>query len=448
METTKSRIWPRVLILVIGIPVFLLALAVCDFAAYVYSNNDRFLPNVFIDGTDVSLLTYDDAMLALKLNEYDARAEQTEVSVAFPDGSVLTVTGDKALFHHDALAIIDEAFSSGRGAGLYADSVTFLKHQRGVSDSYQISYILDAEPLRSLVFEFTHSYNNMLEGSKPQIFEDKIVFVAGAGQVCASEPEIFEMAYYGLLDSLHSGLPVSISYALPESGANMSELVSLWQDLLIRPVSAAYNPETKTVSECSIGVGFDLLGASALLGEAESGKTVSIDMIYTQPEVTSEYLEALLFRDLIGECSTNIAGSLSRLNNITLAASAIDGVILEPLEEFSFNRVVGIRTSARGYKMAPAILNGQLALSIGGGICQVSSTIYSAIKDTDLLVTERRPHSRPVPYLPKGRDAAIAWGAMDFRFVNNTEYPIRVDITIEDRTMTAQVFGTITGEWS
>jgi len=93
--------------------------------------------------------------------------------------------------------------------------------------------------------------------------------------------------------------------------------------------------------------------------------------------------------------------------------------------------------------MAGAYVNGRTVSSLGGGVCQTSSTIYSAIMDTQLLVTERHPHGRPIPYLPWGRDATVFWGSLDFKFVNNTEYPIRIDITLVDRYLTAKVYGTI-----
>jgi len=230
---------------------------------------------------------------------------------------------------------------------------------------------------------------------------------------------------------------------LPESDADKAQLAAIRRRLLAMPLSASYDPETKTISESIVGIDFDYPAAIALLDEAASGKTVSFGIEYEQPKVTQEYLENLLFRDLIGECVTQIAGTENRLNNIVLSSEAIDGIVLEPGEEFSFNQVVGRRTSARGYKSAPAFSGGQVVQAIGGGICQVSSTIYSAIKDSDLRVKERHAHGRPVAYLPRGRDATVSWGTLDFKFVNNTEYPLRVDVDVESRTLTVNVFGTL-----
>jgi hypothetical protein len=329
------------------------------------------------------------------------------------------------------------------------DTVGFLQRMYNLyimdaePESYHINYDLDMEFLRARVNVFTEKYNFALESSRPLIYDDRIVIVKGAGQVSADEFIVYDMALQGLYESLAKGRPVGMSYALPDVDVDEAELVSIHQTIYEQPVPAEYDPDTKTISDSVSGADLDLSEAIELLDEAVSGETVSIDIEYTQPEVTREDLENILFCDLIGECVTNIAGTENRLNNITLASGAINGLVLEPGEEFSFNRVVGKRTSASGYKSAPAFSGGQTVQMIGGGICQVSSTIYSAIKDTDIKIKERHPHGQPITYLPRGRDATVSWGTLDFRFVNNTEYPLRIDIGIEDRVLTVQVFGTL-----
>ena len=160
-------------------------------------------------------------------------------------------------------------------------------------------------------------------------------------------------------------------------------------------------------------------------------------------ELLRKDVEIVLFQDMIGETITSIAGTANRLNNIVLASAAVDGLVLQPGEEFSFNQVVGRRTRERGYLPAPAFSGGRTIQAVGGGICQVSSSIFSAIMDTDMLVTERRPHGQPVTYLPRGRDATVSWGTIDFRFVNNTIHPLRIDAKVSGRTLTVRVFGTL-----
>ena len=183
----------------------------------------------------------------------------------------------------------------------------------------------------------------------------------------------------------------------------------------------------------------------ALLAGAGSGMAASAaaSADRAQPDANQDFLDNLLFRNLFGECVTQIPGTENRLNNIILATASVNGLVLEPGEEFSFNRVVGQRTTDRGFRSAPAFSNGTTVMAIGGGICQVSSTIYSAVMDSTLSITERHPHGLPVSYIPRGRDATVSWGSLDFRFVNNTEYPLRIDAEVDGRTLTVRVYGTI-----
>jgi len=438
--------------LVVVVPVITLALAFCGIGAYLYIYNDRILPSIFIGGVDVSWFTRDEVERTLDLQACDKRGNDATVVVVFPDSSELIVTGQDVRLAHDARLLVDTAFSRGRGNGFVIDTAAFLRRLYDLylldaeAESYEVKYGFDMETLRDCVRKFTDNYNSVLEMSRPLVHDDRVVIVKGAGQVRASEFDVSELAFDGLLESLAIGYPVRLSYSLPQVGANTVELKAIRRSIFAQPLSAEYDPETKSISEGVVGVDFDYTGALERLNEVASGVAVSFDIEYSQPEVTREYLEGLLFRDLVGECVTQIAGSENRFNNIVLATDAINGVVLEPGEEFSFNRIVGRRTSERGYKQAPAFSGGQTVMATGGGICQVSSTIYSAIKDTDIHFTERHAHGQPVAYLPRGRDATVSWGTLDFRFVNNTEYPLRVDVEIDGRTLTAKVFGTLNNE--
>ncbi len=131
--------------------------------------------------------------------------------------------------------------------------------------------------------------------------------------------------------------------------------------------------------------------------------------------------------------TTKYVNNPNRTNNLKLACAAIDGTILAPGETFSFNGTVGKRTEAKGYKPAP-IFTGTDGHTdgIGGGICQVASTMFNASLWANFTIVERHQHSQRVAYCPLGRDAAIYWGAYDYKFKNNTDYPILIKMTCGD----------------
>lgn len=126
-------------------------------------------------------------------------------------------------------------------------------------------------------------------------------------------------------------------------------------------------------------------------------------------------------------------GSADRAHNIGLAVSKLDGVRLEPGQEFSFNRSVGERTAEAGFKEATAFFEGVRDQQLGGGICQVSSTLYSALMHGGFKIVERHPHSRKVPYLPRGMDAAVNWPDLDLKFVNDTDGLLTIRIRTEEK---------------
>ena len=449
MKLKRRRVRKSVkVILAIGIPAYLVAFAFCLLGVNL-QGDDRIYPNAAIDGVDVSRMTKAEALAAIDVQSYDARGNGAWVAIAFPDGSRFVVTGEEAKIANDARRLVDAAYSRGRGQGFFMDTVSFLQrmydiHVLGAEvESYGVSYGLDMELLRARANAFTDEFNSGLEALRPLVYDDRIVIVKGAGQVSASGFEVFDMALHGLYRSVGSGQPVALDYYLPDAGVDTTGLLNLLDSVSSEVKSARYDPETKAVSEDATGVTFDVAGAITQLYAAESGKAVTVSLLYTSPEMTREELESLLFRDLIGECVTSIAGTQNRLNNIVLASAAIDGVVLEPGEEFSFNRIVGRRTYDKGYRLAPAFSGGVTVQANGGGICQVSSSVYSSIKDTGIHVTERHPHGKPVAYLPRGRDATVSWGTLDFKFVNSTDYPLRIDAEVDGRTLTVRVFGTV-----
>jgi vancomycin resistance protein YoaR len=185
--------------------------------------------------------------------------------------------------------------------------------------------------------------------------------------------------------------------------------------------------------------------ALRLWNAAEIGDTVVIPLIITPPEITTDSLSGELFADCLAQKSTTLSGSTSaRINNITKACASINGIVLNPGEEFSYNNALGQRTEAAGYQAAGAYSNGQVVSEIGGGICQVSSTLYYCTLYSNLKITARTCHYFPVTYLPSGLDAAVSWGSPDFKFVNNRDFPIKIEAytDMSSYTATVKIWGT------
>ncbi|MDR2043826.1 MAG: VanW family protein [Clostridium sp.] len=168
---------------------------------------------------------------------------------------------------------------------------------------------------------------------------------------------------------------------------------------------------------------------------------IPLDIAVEEPKGSAEALSQVT--DVIGSCSTSYSTSgASRSANVKNGCELINGTVLYPGEEFSTYQAVAPFTTANGYYMAGSYLNGRVVDSLGGGICQVSTTLYNAVLNAELDVTERHNHSMIVNYVDPSADAAIAESAgKDFRFVNNTDYPIYIEGTVSNKNITFRIYG-------
>ena len=174
---------------------------------------------------------------------------------------------------------------------------------------------------------------------------------------------------------------------------------------------------------------------------SDNTEVLKLETQVTEPEGSAEELANI--KDLLGSFTTSFSTSGSnRCKNVSSGASHINGTVLYPGEEFSAYETVSPFTEANGYAMAGSYLNGEVVDSMGGGICQVSTTLYNAVLRAELNVTERSPHSMTVHYVDLSEDAAIAGTYKDFKFVNSTEYPIYIEgYTTSDKKITFNIYG-------
>ena len=160
------------------------------------------------------------------------------------------------------------------------------------------------------------------------------------------------------------------------------------------------------------------------------------------PRISASDIEKSGVKDLLGIYTTYFnSNDINRTTNIRLAAEKINGTLLQPGEVFSYNDIVGPRDIQHGFKEAMEIVNGELVPGIGGGVCQGSSTLYNAVLFAGLKIIERTNHSKPLSYVPLGRDATVAYGSLDFKFVNNSPVPVMILAEVRGNQLKMGVFG-------
>ncbi len=217
------------------------------------------------------------------------------------------------------------------------------------------------------------------------------------------------------------------------------DLDAIYEDVYIAPVNAAMNNQTFEPIPGSYGRDFDIEEARRLVDMADYGDTVEIEMRWLEPEVQDDNL---LFQDVLGYCETPHGANANRTYNLELVCKYLDGVELAPGELFSYNKSVGERTTARGFKYAPAYSGTELVDSVGGGVCQGSSTLYKATLLAEMEIVDRINHGFPTSYIDMGMDATVSWYVQDFQFRNTSSYPIRIKAEVSDGMMKFWIMGT------
>ncbi|NRD80356.1 VanW family protein [Bacillus sp. BRMEA1] len=154
--------------------------------------------------------------------------------------------------------------------------------------------------------------------------------------------------------------------------------------------------------------------------------SLEIQLVPVYPKVDGELLSYIRIKRIGSYVTSFNPQNKNRTNNIQLASDAINNSVVFPGEKFSFNKTVGKRTAGKGYLRAPVIQRGEFSEDIGGGICQVSSTLFNAVDNAGLKIVQRFSHSRSVSYIPPGRDATVSWYGPDFEFKNEYNQPILI----------------------
>ena len=238
--------------------------------------------------------------------------------------------------------------------------------------------------------------------------------------------------------------PVECVYR--QTKAETVDVAAIYRELHHKAEEAKCDKATGQPTQSYVGLDFDVDAVAEQLAAAKPGETFMAQAEVAFPKVTTEMLEQAMFRDVLGTYTTKVTGSSARIHNVYLAAQCINGKIYNPGEEFWYNATVGERTVERGFGAAPAYVGGQTVDSVGGGICQVSSTLYYATLLANLKIVLRYCHQFAPAYITWGCDATVSWGGPDYAFRNNTDYPIKIVTDWKDNNLTTTILGTKTDD--
>ena len=420
--------------------VFILALISISFIfAVITSHSQKIVSGVSINNVDISNLSKDDALQ--KLNLQLARNTANELTLTHNDYSTTLKLSDiQSSF--DFESAINDAYSIGR-----SEKNVFINNAKIISTFFHKTNINPTTSYNSdLLNDEINRINNELPDkvtNSSYKIENNNLIISNSSNGTRIQNNLF---YDNILNCI---LNNNTSFEIPveQFEADTVDIEAIYNEIHKDPIDAYYSTNPYEIHKEENGLDFAISLNEAKKIVSQDQETFTIPLKVLKPKVTVKGLGQEAFPDLLASYSTTYStGNYNRSTNISLAARSVNGYVLMPGETFSYNSTVGQRTAARGYKEAGVYLNGEVTTGLGGGICQVSSTLYNAILLANLEIVERSNHTFKPTYVPAGQDATVSWGAPDFKFKNNRNYPIRITATAGNGSVSFNVYGLKTSD--
>ena len=360
--------------------------------------------------------------LTLKIDDYETSMNANQISAQF-----------------DIETAVSEAFNIGRDGNIITNNYGILSTWLFGRD-IECSFNYSEEALDKKISDITAKLPGAVVQSSYYIEDEDLIIVKGTPGITIKNDEL-------KLDILNKIQDINKKYeitTIPTEDVEPEEinLEQIRNEIYKEPQDAYIETNPTTVHTHVNGVDFAISMEEAQEIISEDKEEYVIPLKITVPEKTLADLGEEAFPDELATYSTRYdPTNRNRSNNLEISAEKINGTIVMPGETFSYNQVVGERTIAEGYKEAGAYAGGRVVQDVGGGICQTSSTLYNAVLLANLEIVDRSNHQFLTSYVPAGRDATVAWGAIDFQFKNTREYPIKIEASVENGVCTMSIYG-------
>ena len=400
-------------------------------------SSNKIVNGVYINKIEVSGLTYEEAKqkltkiyenkisqsITLKYNEYYNEFNFEEI--------------EAKLRIEEALNI---AYSIGRSGKVLKDNYAIINAYIGkLNITPAFSY--NEEKLTKIINETDENIPNKVLNTSYIIENDKLIVTKGKSGNTVKKDELKNLILNNItnlkLEEQQIDIPVVIQQ--PDN----IDIEKIHTEIYKEPKDAYYQKDPFTIYPHVIGVDFNIsLEEAKSLSSNNNEDTITIPLKMTIPNITTNQIGTEAFPDLLATYTTSFSTSnFNRTTNIKLSSNKINGVVLMPGEEFSYNKVVGQRTAAKGYKSAPVYVGGKVVNDIGGGICQVSSTLYNTALRANLEIVKRSNHRFATGYVPLSTDATVSWGGPEFIFKNSRKYPIKIVSTVTGGKIKVDIYG-------
>ena len=410
--------------------------------------HDKILDHVYVAGVDVGGMTPQQATDAVnRATKSTYSSKPMEFTI---DRDVYTIDPQVSGATLDIEAAVTAAYNYGRSGFVIQKKIQQNNLKKGTVAINIIDYLnLDVDAIRTQAESIAPNYNTeviqttyRLEGEMPRDNNQQtgtrvlIIHLGRPGYSLSADS-----LYQQIIDGYNENRMV-FTVECPITEPNSVDWDAVASENCVSPVDATLDTTTYHITDHVSGYGFTPDDVKKALAESAYDQEYTFEFHELAPTVTRESIEAELFKDVLGEYTATQSSSYARQTNLRLSCAAVNGTILLPGETFDYNKTVGERTPEAGYQPAASYAGMETVNTYGGGICQTSSTIYYSALMADLEIVSRTNHGFISSYVPYGMDATVSWGGPEFRFKNNTPYPIKIEAFADGGSVTVRILGT------
>lgn len=397
-------------------------------------NNANITKGVKIEGIDVSGLTREQAKE--KLESIYSEKKKKDITLKYEDFET-TIAPETLETNYNIEKATNEAILVGKSGNIITNNYGIFFALIG-KKNIKVETTINEEQTKQAIKDIQTNLPETIEEPDYYIENDKLIITPGKeGLKILTDKLLTEIKEQQKnINTNQETIEIPAEKAWPSK----VDIDKIHQDIYKKVQDAYITKDPVEVHPEVIGIDFNIEDAKKIL--EENKEQYEIPLQITNPQVTLSNLGSEAFPEKISAYSTRYdGGDKDRSTNLEIACKKIDEKIVLPGETFSYNKTLGARTTKAGYKTAKVYENGAVVDGIGGGICQISSTLYNAVLKANMQTVERRNHQFITSYVPEGRDATVAYGVTDFKFKNTRKYAIKIKATASNGVATISIYG-------
>ena len=434
VKKTVKNTKKNVLIASAVILIILVLLALSVVFAIMNINNNNIVKGVKIEGIDVSGLSREDAKSKIESIYQDKK--EKEITLKYNDYET-TLSPQLLEVNYDIDKGIEEAVSIGKSDNICINNFNIVKAMLG-KNNIKIDMTINEDVAKQNIEEISANIPGAVTEPSYYIENDKLIITKGKEGIKVDNDKLIEKIKELLKDinTAQEYIEIPVTEKKPEE----IDIDKIHEEVYKEVQDAYYTKDPFTIHPEVEGVDFNVEEAKEQLKEDK--EQYEIQLTITKPKVTTAQIGSEAFPDLLATYSTRYdGGDRDRTTNLRIACQKINEKVVLPGETFSYNQTLGVRSTATGYKNAKVYENGEVVDGIGGGICQISSTLYNSVLMANLDIVERKNHQFVTSYTPAGRDATVVYGMTDFKFKNTRKYAIKIKASASNGVATVSIYG-------